>query len=236
MSGQGRGNYVRRAGLKRKRLTNAEKAVKMFKAPSTARAVTSRAGVPGAAAHMTTGIQPQQETKTFDTVLSHIGSTGDWSYVLSTSLSLIRVGAGSQQRIGRKIRLMGISVRLVVNTGTVLTSAVVGQPYSLHLIQDKQANGAVPAVSQVYTSTNRYSLPDANYLQRFKWLHSIERQGQQTAFSMVTFNFPCNIPINYDADSGTITDIESNNILMLMSTDTATSTLTGIVRFTYVDA
>ena len=236
MSGQGRGNYVRRQGLKRKRLTKAEMARKRFVAPSQATAVTSRAGVPGAAARMTQGIQQPQEIKTFDTVVTHIGNSTDWSYVLQSSLALIRLGAGSQQRNGRQLRLMGIDVRFIINTGNV-TAPTLGQPYSLHMIQDKQANGSTPSINQIYTSANRYSLPDTKYLQRFKWLHSVERTlGCTTANTMVTFNFPCNILISYDADTGLIGDIESNNILMLFSTDSPTNTLTGIVRYNYVDA
>jgi len=234
MSGQGRGNYVRRQGLKRKRLTKAEMARKAY--PSQARGVVSQAGVPGAKAQMTMGIQPKQEMKTLDVSISHNPLTGDWSYPSSAGLASIRSGAGNGFRVGRSIRLMGVCVRATVNTPFAATSPIIGQPYSMHLIKDTQCNGNVPGTSTVYQTTNRNSLPNTLYLQRFQWLHSVERQGQQTANSMVSFTYNCNILINYDLDNGLISDVERNNILLAFSADTSTPTINGVIRFNYVDA
>ena len=237
MSGQGRGNYTRKAGAKRKRLTNAEKAVKMFKAPSTARAHLSQAGVPGAKAYMGVGIQQPQEIKNLDVALDHNPLTGSWSYISSAALALIRVGAGPNQRVGRKIRLMGILLRCTVYTGTA-AQTVIGQPYSMHLIKDTQCNGNVPGTTTVYaTPADRNSLPSSLHNQRFNWLKAVEvTQGLQTSSSMVTYTHKCNMVVFYDADTGLVSDLERNNIILAFSADTATPTIKGTLRFTYVDA
>jgi len=235
-TGVGRGNYTRKPGLKRKRLTLAEKKTKAFamslKKP---RATISQAGVGGAKAQMSAGLQLPQEVKSVDTAISVAPATGDWSYASSAALANIRQGVLDNQRIGRKIRLVGILVRATVNTEGVAQGEG-GQPYTVDLIQDTQCNGNVPGLTTVYQAAGRNNLPNSNFQQRFRWLARREVQGQQTSASTVNITYKCNILVSFDADNGLVSDIEKNNILLSWCSVDPTPNMTGIIRFMYVDA
>lgn len=204
----------------------------MLKKP---RATIAQAGVGGAKAQMSTGLALPQEVKSVDTVISVAPGTGDWSYASSAALSNIRQGVGDNQRIGRKVRLVGILIRATVNTEGV-AQGLGGQPYTVDLIQDTQCNGNVPGLTTVYQAAGHNNLPNSNFQQRFRWLVRKEVPGQQTDASMLNITYKCNILVSYDADNGLVSDIEKNNILLAWSSVDPTPNMVGIIRYMYVDA
>lgn len=184
---------------------------------------------------MAPGFQPPQEIKNIDIAINTAPATGDWSYLQSAGLANIRVGSAPNQRLGRKIRLVGILLRCVVNTSDVANPDT-GLPYTIDLIQDTQTNSAVPGTNSVYSNATRFSMPNSNFSQRFKFLKRTEKGPQQTPFSLVSWSKKVNIVVYYDADNGLISDVEKNNVLLSFSSDDATPNVQGVLRFMYVDA
>ena len=218
--------------MKRRRPT---RRTPMKKRRTTPKQIVTQAGIPGAKAYMAAGFQQPQEIKNIDIVLNSAPATGDWHYAQSAGLANIRVGAASNQRVGRKIRIIAIAVRAVINTSTV-TDPNKGQPYTMDLIVDNQTNSAVPPTTAVYSTADRTSLPNSNFQQRFTFLKRVERGPQETANSMVSFVKKCNFVVYYDSDNGLISDVEKNNVLLAFSSDDGTPSVQGILRYMYVDA
>lgn len=109
------------------------------------------------------GRRGREELKTIDTE----------SYVTSTSsgvlylLSGVAQGTDYTQRIGRKINMKSLLMRVSMNPNSGTTSNV-GDFVRMLIIYDAQANGTAPAVTDVLQTANYLSPMNLNNRDRFK--------------------------------------------------------------------
>ncbi len=180
-----------------------------------------------------------------DTDVSNTGT-------IQAALLTIPEGNREEQRIGRKLVIKKILWRYNILLPTTATAAETSDIVRVMLIQDKQANGAQPAVLDILETADYQSFRQLANSQRFIILHDkthvlncgagsgrgstdtlsygeTERQG--------TFYKDCNIPIEYDnsASSGVITSIRSNNITCLLISRGGHTAFTSKIRFRFSD-
>jgi len=163
------------------------------------------------------------------------------TYVGVAGKSLVQVQSGTNlgMRIGRKltikkIELMGtIKWRPGVNYTGDKTSATV----SIALVLDKQSNGSVFAVNDVYDVGSSvalsHSLTNVTNEQRFtvlkRWVHTFYARGDPTsalgamseADKSISFSKSCTIPVEYSGMAGTIGEVRSNNLSLVAGCDSA---------------
>jgi len=221
---------------------------------SQPRAKISNGGVGGAANSMIPRpMPPPQEVKTQDEALSYIGAAGTpgFNFILSTRtvgaakqspLSSILPGTGSNQRIGRQVRIVGIVVRGILNSATNVGAANEGDAWSMDVIWDKQPNGALPLTTEVYDNgpgPSIVNLPNANFAKRFTFVKRVQvsgRAGIPTAQAIVDCTIKTNKLVSFDSSFGTTADIETNNLLFTVASTDPNPTFIGVVRMLYVDA
>lgn len=216
----------------------AKKQQYQWKRQRTQSAQLSQALVPGAGARIRASARPTApELKYFDLNISSSVQSVFWNIISNLALCSITQGVGASQRVGRKIRVRGIVMRgkyLATITGTQVNPTP--SPYTIDFLWDKQCNGAAPAVTDVYTSANSQGLPNPLYDDRFKFIKRFARDDPSGANTQVNVKINCNQVITYDASTGNLTDLTTNNLLVTMVTPfDATPTFSGILRILYVD-
>lgn len=207
-----------------------------YKRPNKGRAIVSQGGVGGGVQRMTAGLPPPPEIKTSDTIVTATTTgTGDWTVVSpSTIFPAITQGAAPNQRIGRKIRVVGIVLRLDVVSLAVTTP----DPFTMDLLWDKQPNGAQALVTNIYTGASSEQLPNSNFTERFTFIKRFKSDPSRTSPSeQIDYSTKCNKVVSFDTNTGLIGDVEQNNlILTLCSTTLNNQAVQGILRILYVDA
>lgn len=214
----------------------------------TATSVIAQAGVPAANVHMTRGPVPNpQEVKQKDTAITSIpaGSMGTWTHIFTNVLAPIVPGTGNNQRIGSKIRVVGLAYRfqLLHQAPYVATAAQPSPepyPFTVDFVWDLKPSGGVGAINQIYTGTASVNQPNVNYSDRFKFIKRIERPANQgnTHLSGV---IKLNKEIRFAGGAGTNADLEDCNLLINLGQSTLNTTqlpnvMAGTVRILYVDA
>jgi len=189
-----------------------------------------------------------EELKNFDTAL-----TFDFDATMEVAgsgvlgqLNLIPQGATDVTRIGRKCVIKSIYIKGNVAMVPAANATASISNY-LWVIWDKQANGAVPAQSEVMTSTSvntaLHNLSNAGrfvILKKFKFILN-SHAGVTTAYNNtrrdVEWYKQCNIPIEFSSTAGAITEIKSNNLFLMYGSvggDDLTS-FAGICRLRFSD-
>lgn len=192
------------------------------------------------------------EVKFFDTAVNfdcdntlEVPATGQWA--------LIPQGDTESTRDGRLANIRSIQFRGQLQNKDN-TAVLVGALY-LWVIQDKQANGAAAAVTDVFTSTTPAScLLNLNNNKRFRILkkvvYSLANEagsgGPQTAVYAaggngvfpIEFFLKCNVDMDWSSTTGAITEIRSNNIFIIAGMSGAASddnwSLVGNARLRFV--
>lgn len=186
------------------------------------------------------------ESKFFDTTVAQtvIPATGNF---MSSSLNLIPQGVTESTRIGRKCIVTSIHIRgrfvLPENVAPTLTTDII----RVIVYKDKQANGAtVGNVSDILENPDIHQFRNLANTQRFQILldeqvpmsataGAFDGSAEQFAVTSIpfTFNKRCNIPLEFSATTGAITEIRSNNIGVLTITESGLIIMqyTARVRF-----
>lgn len=107
-------------------------------------------------------------------------------------LNTVAQGAGTSQRVGKRIKLKGIYFRGLGYSGT--TTAVADS--SLLLVYDKRPTGILPAITDVLTAASSAAFTNDVNLDRFRILRRWDQvfagnrttAGQQTAVSVQNFD------------------------------------------------
>ncbi len=182
------------------------------------------------------------ENKFFDTTLgtTALATAG---VILSPTLNLVLQGVSESNRIGRKMTITRINMRMfiVLNSGTAVTS----ETYRLMVVLDRQANGAAATITDVLETADEKSFNNLANSQRFlvlkDWYGSINKTADigtniNSQLKVVTFFKEVNIPIEFSATAGAITDIRSNNLLLLgLSSVGATISISHTTRIRFSD-
>lgn len=182
---------------------------------------------------------------TTDTVAT-VAATGD---VLNSVLFNITQGSGESDRIGRKITVKSMYVR-----GNILLPAATDinntqDELRVIIYQDKQSNGAAAAVTDIVQNADLRSFLNLANKNRFRILadknyvilapgvggngttHSVGAAGKHYKISLPKLN----IPVEYTASTGAITDLASNNIGVLTFSKNGLITNTWRCRVRFYD-
>lgn len=166
----------------------------------------------------------------------------------STGMNLVAQGVTEKTRVGRKMIVKSIHLKGWVNYPS---NAAGGSPglVKIALVWDKQANGAYPSWADVYEIDEPYSPRNLANSQRFVILKEFYFSLSSTAGSgngttdkfsgqskIIKYFKKCNIPIEFDSTTGAITEVKSNNLLLIADAkgqdDTIIGHLHSRIRFT----
>lgn len=169
-----------------------------------------------------------QELKFHDLDLDDAGIAS--AGTVTDSINLIAQGVDESERVGRKctIRSIGWKFEIIKLTTTGLTST--SDVVRVIMFHDKQCNGATATVTGILESADYQAFNNLSNKSRFVTLmdrtYSISLDtltalagpvyagGQKSVTD--SFYKKCNIPVEFDADLGAITEIRSNNIGVLL--------------------
>ncbi len=170
--------------------------------------------------------------------------------IIQASCNLIAQGITESTRIGRKCTIRSINWRFNIST---VESDGAADPLNSDTVRvllylDKQANGAAAAVTDILESADFQSFNNLANKSRFRTLMdrtytlNVEAGGgngtnsdwaatrmDDTLFKKV------NIPIEFTAGTGAITEITSNNIGVLLLGVSATTTFDSKMRLRFSD-
>lgn len=175
---------------------------------------------------------------TFDTTLE-VPATGQWA--------LVPQGDTQSTRDGRLARIKSIQFRGSL-TGPSATSSE--GAFYLWVVQDRQANGAAAAATDVFDGTaGDRALVNLNNSKRFKLLKKLVIAPNEVGYTMnrggaaegicwtVDFYIPCDILMDWNSTTGAITEITSNNIFIVAGSRVANNddlyTLSGNARIRF---
>ena len=195
------------------------------------RSILAQGGVPGAATRMSPAMAQPAEVKFKDTAVASVIGDGSWQIVLNNGIQTITQTAGNGGRIGRSIKVVGITYRLQVNfAGNII-------PYSIDIGFDKQSNSAATIVGEIYTAADDTALPNPVFERRYKFMKRLEVKNPNTAVTYQCGTIRCNQVVNFSGNTGTITDMEDANLFVTLACagPIAVGTLTGTVRVNYID-
>ncbi len=189
------------------------------------------------------------ELKFFDTVVTSGATTA--GAMIDMDLSGITQGTSDTQRIGRKINLKKIQYRFLVskNPTTTLTTAGI---LRFMILVDHQCNGTQPAVLDILETAGFQSFRNLANKDRFTTLldrnYALNYQaGGPSSTTTTTFaeiqhydfwstKADFSIPIEYDANTGAIGDLTSNNLVFLLIGEVTDIIVTGQIRYRFTDS
>lgn len=168
------------------------------------------------------------------------------------TLNVIAQGTGESERIGRKVTLTNIAIRYRwrLPEQDAVADPAQGDTIRLIMYLDKQANGATAAVTDILETAHWQSFNNLANSNRFVILmdkehtldyNSLASDGagvisSSNARQNYTFYKKCNVPLEFSGTNGTIAEIRSNNIGMLLVSETAIGNLNAKYRLRYSDA
>jgi len=206
----------------------------------TTNSVMSQGGVPGGGVVRLIKSIPSVEVKSRLQSITIPGVANLWTQIdPGDLLSGIIQGTAPSERIGRKIRVIGIIVRIPFQVA-------VG-PWTIDLVRDKQCNGVAAGAAIVYSDQNWGSPPNNLYEERFQFMKrsestnfSLEPAGATDCIAAISYQKKCNFVVEYNGTTGGVTDLVSDNLMLWSNHSNPTSGLVpvakGFVRVLFVDA
>ncbi len=151
--------------------------------------------------------------------------------ILSASVNVIAQGTGESQRIGRKCNIESISWRFAIDISAGASPTASDDIVRVILYLDKQCNGSQPGVTEILNLDDVQSFRNLENKNRFRFLmdrtyamNANAGGGDGTTVDSFAktitgkFHKRINIPIEYNSTVGSLTEIRSNNIgVMLLS-------------------
>ncbi len=187
----------------------------------------------------------QREHKFHD--VSDLGTAFATAGTVSDALLTIAEGSGESNRVGRKIWLKSINIRILLSKSQDADQdQIIAR---VLIVQDTQCNGALPAVTDVLETADELSYLKLNNTGRFRILKDklVVLQSQagfsvaspageySSKVALVKFRKKCNIPVMYNGTAGTIDQIPSNNIFAIGIASAAVGNWSVACRFRFTD-
>ncbi len=175
--------------------------------------------------------KPSREIKFHDLTITDaiVVNTGA---IASVSCNLIQQGTGEDERIGRKCTIKSIEWRFTLSLPEQTNLALANDSLRIILYQDKQANGATAAVTDILEVASFLSFYNPVNQGRFRifydrtiTLNATSGGGNGTALDVFakayqgTFSKRCHIPLEFSTTGGVITALRSNNVGVLLISD-----------------
>lgn len=196
------------------------------------------------------------ETKFFDQDINDAAVIANGTIFTNASAesSLLRIAQGNTEstRIGRKITIKSILWRWELTLIATANESNTNDVVRIILYLDKQTNGAAAGITDILETDDFQSFNNLANKSRFRTLmdktivmNSSAGSGRGTTDSLSfgahqrvgTFFKTCNIPIEYDnaATDGSLATIRSNNINMLILSESGLCTFGSKMRLRYAD-
>ncbi len=159
----------------------------------------------------------------------------------------IAQGVTEVQRIGRKCTIRSINWRFRIELGTKTAAASTADIVRVILYLDKQCNGATAAITDLLETDDFQSFNNLANKSRFRTLmdrtyemnSGLSGDGTTVDSPAVrTFDSlfkKVNIPIEFDATTGAITKIRSNNIGILILSESGQCSFASKMRLRFSD-
>ncbi len=188
------------------------------------------------------------EQKFFETDVDDAVVAQNWN--VNGSMNLVPQGVTEAIRVGRKMTITFIGIRLAVTLPTTATAAETSDVIRIVLVQDKQCNGANPAVTQVFENNTWQSFNNLANSGRFVTLMdrviplnsragsgrgSTDTLSYGADVKVITLFKKVNIPIEFDAGTGAVTEIRSNNLVLLYGSQLGFGGIDGTCRIRFSD-
>lgn len=191
-----------------------------------------------------------KEVKFFDT--RHVNSFTPAAFagtLYAATLVAIEEGIAGDQRIGRKIHVTGIGLKMlavVPADGTTKAS----DDLRVIVYQDKQANGLIALIDDIYedvpdtVTPSIVSFRNLTHSKRFKILHDedyhlVSTYGDSTSHGNASLTMKTwmnvNIPIYYESPAPAMSSITQSNIGILVFSSEEKAILTINARVRYLD-
>ncbi len=192
------------------------------------------------------------ELKWHDIVVSDVTVVLGGTIQNGGTVNIIAQGVGASQRVGRRIHVKSIHWHYGVKQREAdgVASPSEANACRIILYVDKQCNGTTAAVTDILRTDDAYSFRNLDNVMRFdilldKTVQALTLGGGGDGITSDwvggrmngTFNKTCNIPIEYSANTGALTEIRSNNIgvLLVGFTNDALMQFTSTMRLRYTD-
>ncbi len=167
------------------------------------------------------------------------------------SICGIKQGVGESERIGRKCTIRAIGWKYNVTLPEVDNAATPAPPDIVRIIlyQDKQANGTAATVTGILETANIHSFNNLANTSRFVTLMdtvvTINYSGMGSATSDTVsqgevqhwgeFHKRCNIPLEFSAATGALSELRSNNVNVLLISFNGTAGFKSQFRIRFSD-
>ncbi len=185
--------------------------------------------------------RPNGELKFHDSTPS---GTSTAAGAILVSLNLIAQGTTESTRIGRKCIIKSIGFRGRAVLPATATAANMSDVFRLILLIDRQANGANTTVLSVLETENWRSYRNLAESGRYQTLWDktivmnaragIPTTSGETAYPLHYYK-KLNLPIEFSGVTGAITEIRSNNLILLLISDSAFATFNMQCRLRFSD-
>lgn len=142
-------------------------------------------------------------------------------------LNLPVPGTGTNTRIGDRIRIKSINIRVICQPNTLQAGVV--EYVRWLLVWDRQPNSALPANPLPLLTTAVETMPNVDYKYRFvilkDSLNIVADDGiitpKDTSNAIWTYYKRCNLVSQYVGSAGTIADVASGSLLLVAYGSTA---------------
>lgn len=167
--------------------------------------------------------------------------------IAQASCNIIAQGVTEVQRVGRKCTIRSINWRFNIRLPEGVASSTTADTVRVMVYHDKQTNGAAATVTQILEADNYQSFNNLSNKSRFRTLMdrtydlNTDLSGDGTTVDSPRFNIndsfykKCNIPIEFDATTGAITEQRSNNIGVLLLSKNGLCAFDSKMRVRYSD-
>ncbi len=167
---------------------------------------------------------------------------------ITATVNIIPQGVTEVQRVGRKCTITNIGWKFRIKLPTTVVAADTSDSVRIIMYLDKQANGAT-AVNTDILETNDNFQSFNNLVNSGRFTHLMDRTytlnsmggggAAGTSFSEHIINDSfykkCNIPLEFNAATGAIAEIRSNNIGVLMISEEGLAAFTSSIRLRFSD-
>lgn len=192
-----------------------------------------------------------KELKFFD--LESFATTTSIGVTTHSTMIQVPQGTGESQRIGRKIFLQSLELKLYLKlfsvSGTVGVVGPVANQYRVVVVQDKQCNGSTTSWTSVFEETHLLARRRIENEMRYRILldeivslipPGIGSNGTDAVTPNVErvklWMLNLKMPIEFDGTAGTIGERRSNNLTLLTYSDRTHATLWNLrTRIRYLD-
>lgn len=171
--------------------------------------------------------------------------------VIVPTINIIPQGITEVQRIGRKCTIKSINWKYRLDIPEIDAQADAGNGDVVRIIVylDKQTNGATAAVTDILETNDEHSFRNLANVGRFTILmdkmHVLlygtlasDGAGLVSSAAVIreySFYKKCDIPIEFNAAAGVLTEMRSNNIGVLLVARSGTSRLQSTFRLRFTD-